>query len=606
MKGPQGHFFHVNCLLMNDTFAQSRTIVGGQTGFAIPLIVAVTGHRDLVLKEVPVIRKRVRKFLKKLRKEYPDRGVTVMTSLAEGADQLVAEEALELGIPLVVPLPMPRNLYVADFTTTRVRDKFDYLLSRAAEVYELPLVEGNTLESIGEQGNDRDQQYAQIGVFLCAHCHILLALWDGKYNDKLGGTGQVVRFHHDDVMPGYTPQSAGSGLIIADDESDLVYHIVCSRDRAVGAPAEPLVPGDYWWFSLDEHEPRSKELPASHIRVFKYTSEFSKDALEHEEEIRHDSWPLLEAKDHAVLPGGLRDIDHIFRAADWLAIHFQKRTLLVLQLTHVFALAMGLMYIAYSDMVPLRWFLYAFLFFFLGATVVHMVGGRFHWHRKYLDYRTLAEGLRVQLYWAAAGVHAGSKSKYTHDTFLQTQDPDLGWIRNVMRVAGTECDASNYQEQEGLEFTLREWIGNEKSGQLGYFLRKGDERVQRFRRTERMARYGYWIGFGAIALFILISGNLENFLRDPVIILMGVMLLLVGVRQSYSFSVADAELIKQYEFMYRIFSNSKRRIDAADTDEEKRRILRVLGEAALGEHAQWILMHRERSLEQGEIFRMSG
>jgi hypothetical protein len=78
------------------------------------------------------------------------------------------------------------------------------------------------------------------------------------------------------------------------------------------------------------------------------------------------------------------------------------------------------------------------------------------------------------------------------------------------------------------------------------------------------------------------------------------------VRQSYGDSVADAELIKQYEFMYRIFSNAKRRIDATDDDDEKRRVLRLLGDAALGEHAQWILMNRERSLEQGEVFRMSG
>jgi len=69
---------------------------------------------------------------------------------------------------------------------------------------------------------------------------------------------------------------------------------------------------------------------------------------------------------------------------------------------------------------------------------------------------------------------------------------------------------------------------------------------------------------------------------------------------------SDAELTKQYEFMYRIFRNARRRIDATDQDDEKRRILRVLGNVALGEHAQWILMHRERSLEQGEIFRMSG
>ncbi|MBT5218587.1 MAG: hypothetical protein HOI35_17765 [Woeseia sp.] len=57
--------------------------------------------------------------------------------------------------------------------------------------------------------------------------------------------------------------------------------------------------------------------------------------------------------------------------------------------------------------------------------------------------------------------------------------------------------------------------------------------------------------------------------------------------------------------MYLIFSNAKTRIDSANNDEEKRRILHVLGEAALGEHTQWILMNRERSLEQGELFRMT-
>jgi hypothetical protein len=202
---------------------------------------------------------------------------------------------------------MPRELYVKDFESVAVREKFDYLSSRAAETYELPLTPGNTLESISEKGDARDLQYAQLGVFLCAHCHILLALWDGKENGRLGGTGQVVRFHHDDVMPGYTSETSGSGFIIADDESDLVYHIVCSRDREDGQPAEPFEVGDFWWFSLDEHEPRAKKLPESHRWVFRYTSEFSRDALDHEKEIREEAWPLLEPKDYPALPPGLRD-----------------------------------------------------------------------------------------------------------------------------------------------------------------------------------------------------------------------------------------------------------------------------------------------------------
>ena len=216
----------------------------------------------------------------------------------------------------------------------------------------------------------------------------------------------------------------------------------------------------------------------------------------------------------------------------------------------------------------------------------------------------LAEGLRVQLYWAAAGVTTGTVSKFAHDNFLQTQDPDLGWIRNVMRVAGMECDASSYNDSVGLEFTLKEWLGDRDSGQLGYFRRKGEERVLRYQLTERLAKGVLWIGFAAIALLILMSAEIGELVRDPVVVLMGVMLLLVGVRQSYGFSIADAELIKQYKFMYRIFRNARRRIDDADNDEERRRILHVLGDAALGEHAQWLLMHRERSLEQGEVWRM--
>jgi len=81
---------------MSDSQDSTPTIVGGQTGYAVPLIVAVTGHRDLVPDEEPRIRAHVHEFLNRLLTDYPERGVTVMSSLAEGADQLVAEVALEL------------------------------------------------------------------------------------------------------------------------------------------------------------------------------------------------------------------------------------------------------------------------------------------------------------------------------------------------------------------------------------------------------------------------------------------------------------------------------------------------------------------------------
>jgi hypothetical protein len=277
----------------------------------------------------------------------------------------------------------------------------------------------------------------------------------------------------------------------------------------------------------------------------------------------------------------------------------------VLRAAHVIALFMGLMYIAYSDLFPRRIFIIAFIVFFLIAVLIHRYADKGAWHRKYLDYRALAEGLRVQFYWAAAGVTSGSVSKFAHDNFLQMQDSDLGWIRNVMRVAGMECDVKPNTDENGLDFVIRSWIGDDSSGQLGYFRRKGSEKVLRQRFTERLATVVLWVSFAAFALFALAPNDIADVARDPLVLFMGVLLLVTGVRQSYVFSIADSELIKQYEFMFRAFSKARRRLDRCSDDDERRRILKVLGDAALEEHAEWILMHRERASDEGEIWRMT-
>lgn len=571
----------------------------------VPLVVAVTGHRDLVPGEVPRIRELVREFLLGLRSGYPDRDIAVMSSLAEGADRLVAEEAVALGVPLTVALPMPAELYLRDFVTEASRAEFERLCEVAVDVFELPITPGNTESSIAEPGGNRSRQYAQVGVFLCAHCHVLLALWDGKPSDQLGGTAQVVRFHHDDIMPGYTPRAASSRLILADDESDLVYHIVCSRDRPDGTPAEGLVPLEVSWFTTDDRQPRVREIPARHRQVFERSNEFSRDAAAHAATIRSGSYPLLTAEQAAAMPPGLQDIDQVFRAADWLAIHFQKRVLLTLRATHVCVLLMGVAYVSYTDFSSERYFLFVLLGLMLVATGINHLARRGAWHRKYLDYRTLAEGLRVQFYWAAAGVTSGTVSKFAHDNFLQMQDPDLGWIRNVMRVAGTECDIASSQDPQGVRFTVREWIGDDSSGQLGYYRRKGAERLRRHTVTRRLGAFGLWASAATLLVLLLIGAGVPEEVRQPLVYLMGLLLLAIGVRQSYAKGTAESELIKQYEFMHRIFFNARRRIDSAEDDGERRRILKLLGDAALEEHAEWILMHRERSIDQQEIVRLS-
>jgi hypothetical protein len=578
---------------------------GARAAFAVPLVVAVTGHRDLLPAEIPGIRARVRALIVGLRDAYPDRAIMMMSALAEGADRLVAEEALDTGIPLVAVLPMPRDFYVQDFTAPGSRAEFARLCAAAADVFELSLVaSAGVVPADGSQVN-RQAQYAQCGVFLCAHCHILLALWDGKPSAQVGGTSQVVYFHHRDVMPGYAGQSSSSRLALTDDESDLVYHIVCSRDRPDGAPAEGLEPLAVTWFTTDEDNPRTDRMPARYRRVFERSSEFGRDAALHAGEIEQGCYPLLTDAQAASLPAGLSDINRVFCAADWLAVHFQKRFLLTLRVSHTCVFLTGLAYISYTDFYTTRLFLFMVLGLMLAATGINRLAGKGAWHRKYLDYRTLAEGLRVQFYWAAAGVTSGSLTKFAHDNFLQMQDPELGWIRNVMRVAGTEYDARKGMDPAGLRFAVDEWIGDERSGQLGYFLRRTAERVRKRDLTSRIGRAGIWASTATLAVLMFVGAGVPEVVRSPLVYVMGCVLLAVGVRQSYAKGTAEAELIKQFEFMGRIFHNARRRIDEADDDAMRRGTLKALGDAALGEHAQWILMHRERSVGQEDIVRLA-
>ena len=105
------------------------------------------------------------------------------------------------------------------------------------------------------------------------------------------------------------------------------------------------------------------------------------------------------------------------------------------------------------------------------------------------------------------------------------------------------------------------------------------------------------------------SGRLAEQLRNVDLLLRlaicgAFLLLLVGVRQSYAKSTAESELIKQYEFMHRIFRNARVKHDLAENDDERRHLLKILGDAALEEHAEWILMHRERAIDQKDTVRL--
>ena len=247
--------------------------------------------------------------------------------------------------------------------------------------------------------------------------------------------------------------------------------------------------------------------------------------------------------------------------------------------------------------------IFVFLVLFAFGVSLSVLAQRRGWHRKYLDYRALAEGLRVQSYWRRAGLSVTADSEFAHDNFLQKQDVELGWIRNVMRSAGLEGEiAKRPREPDALARVIGEWVGGSGgSGQLAYYERRVLQRTRLHRITETLGAVSLWLGI-AISVFLAVFFlRLSQDTKTELVSLMAAVSIIAAVREAYAYRKADKELIKQYRFMCRIFSSARSALDRTHDPGEQREILRALGEAALAEHAEWTLMHRERPLEHARF-----
>jgi hypothetical protein len=102
-----------------------------------------------------------------------------LTSLAEGADQMFAEEVYRLGGRIRVILPF------ANYETRLAssgKGKFLTLLASAWTVRTL------------QEGSSDERSYLNAGRLIARECDRLLVVWDGLPSRGLGGTADIVAY----------------------------------------------------------------------------------------------------------------------------------------------------------------------------------------------------------------------------------------------------------------------------------------------------------------------------------------------------------------------------------------------------------------------------
>lgn len=146
-----------------------------------PLHIAVTGHRFLP-KDATSLPVAIRQVLQDILSHRDETPIMLHSALAEGSDQLVARIALEFPvIKLHVPLPKAEEDYLLDFDSEDGRNAFKKLILSADLVIQL------------NHPKQHQNAYQPLGDYLVQQADLLLAVWNGVFNQKRGGTGEVVK-----------------------------------------------------------------------------------------------------------------------------------------------------------------------------------------------------------------------------------------------------------------------------------------------------------------------------------------------------------------------------------------------------------------------------
>jgi hypothetical protein len=587
----------------------------------LPIVIGVTGHRDLRDQDTALLRQAVGDCLAGLRKLCPHTPMVVLSPLAEGADRLVAEVALAQGMSLVVPLPMARSAYEEDFADasdaehgTRSVAQFNDLLGRATRHFEVPHMRSSADSAITTHGPARDLLYLDAGAYVVRHCHVLIALWDGETADPepVGGTSQIVRYRLNGLPEPYAQMpnpldAAAAGPVI---------HVVTPRTSNRQMPADAfavrvLLPEAS--LAADTQHPASLANTAVAAALSRLDG-LNRDLAQLGDEVRDgfatSRGQLIQPDAAGGLDDAQRDTLDRYAATDVLAQHFQRRRRAVLVSLFLIAMLAVLFFEIYAHLLPHKGVLAMYpLTLLIGFGVLRFAQLR-DFHNKHLDYRALAEGLRVQLFWQIAGLSAD-----VSDHYLRKQRSELEWVREALRThlrlpdwglaTGQAGAASKRNPAEALRaLVLPLWV----SCQRRFYENAGVRDHHGMERRESWERALVAVGVG-IGLLIWLSpwiapANHADTTHHVLVVFMGLLPAVAAALSGYAERMAFGPQAKRYRWMAALYARAERRLQVALNQghlDDAQRLVLELGNEALLENGDWVMMHRDRPPEASKV-----
>jgi len=524
----------------------------------IPIVVGVSGHRCLRPQDLPALRTAVRERLVSLQAQNPHSPLVMLCSLAEGADLLCADAAEELGIPLIAVLPLPRGEYEKDFGPEG-KQRLDHHCARAEQVFVPP-----RSEALPPEGSSRNDAYRQAGIYVSAHCHILLALWDGKPGRHGCGTAEAVDFALQGVC------SPENGLPVRCSANTLVWHVFTPRgDDESGPAGEVRAQGDQQ--AIQE--------------ILKVTDEFNRLA----EKTAPSAQSLLPEEESA--DPVLRRMLGVYGAASILTKENARQYRQILAALAVASAAITMAFLLYDEAEAIGLILVIGLLLLL-AWLCQRYAGRSDCLRRYIEYRVLAESLRVSIYlrYAGSGIRAENLLSWT-------QQEETAWVLDALCALRAGCPPEREHE-------IREcWVEQQRA-----YHRDGEKKTrQETRLSDRIVRTALRISILLYLLALLFELFCGGVLTDPLLpaanaegwrtllkIVLGSISAVTLFVANYYGRLSLSRVLSDHGKMERFFARmSERLLQEGQTDA----LLTTLAREELIENGNWSSYERDNAPE---------
>lgn len=275
----------------------------------------------------------------------------------------------------------------------------------------------------------------------------------------------------------------------------------------------------------------------------------------------------------------LVEIDDLYGAADVLSIENAKKHRWILLGLSVLGTLLTMFFLLYDE-AELHGLILACIFMIIFLFLTRRIADNLDCHRKYLEYRVLAETLRVQFFLSTAGIE-----KQVSEILPWFIRQSLPWVTSIL-------ESLPKMEKHAREPIINFWILDQKSYHSSALL-KAEDKERRDNRTAKIVLIITIIAYIVTLIFeyLIFANIITNLTGDEINHVRAILKIVVGTMSattlftgSYYGKMSLSDTIEDHKRMISLYDNAESKITVEGETEE---ILINLAREFLIENSTW-------------------